>query len=118
MNDDTLTKAAAIGAEHAANAVGWFLQDTIGGRASGDVRERAAAILAGINDGDPAILDGLPAADLSGQWADTYTLLDLAEELDVSPEDDCIDDIATAYEDGFNTAAESAVAAACESVLD
>jgi hypothetical protein len=49
------------------DAAGWWAQDTVGGRAGGDTATRARAVLAGINDGDPAVLDALPTCDLSGQ---------------------------------------------------
>jgi hypothetical protein len=65
--------AAATGAQDGRSAAGWYAQDTYGGRVTRGAREAATAVLRGIADGDPAMLDGLPAPDLSGQWADTLT---------------------------------------------
>ncbi|BFU47721.1 DUF4314 domain-containing protein [Krasilnikovia sp. MM14-A1004] len=55
-----LARLRAAGAEAGRGAADWWAQDTIGGRATGDVRAIARRILAGIDDGDPAVLDGLP----------------------------------------------------------
>jgi hypothetical protein len=74
--DRAIQYARERGARDGANAAGWYIQDTIGGRAR-DPRNAARAILAGIENGDAAILDGFPTADLSGEWADTLTGLDL-----------------------------------------
>jgi hypothetical protein len=55
------------------DAARWWAQDTVGGRASGDTTTHARAVLAGTDDGDPAVLDSLPTCELSGQLADTPT---------------------------------------------
>jgi hypothetical protein len=65
--------ATATGAQDGRSAAGWYAQDTYGGRVTRGAREAATAVLRGIADGDPAVLDGLPAPDLSGEWADTLT---------------------------------------------
>lgn len=55
--------ARELGAQHGRKAASWL-----------DIDEsNAARILAGITDGDPAIMDILPSPDLSGQWADSLT---------------------------------------------
>lgn len=61
------------GARAGIRAADWWAQDTVGGRASGDTTTTARAVLAGIADGDPAVLDALPTCDLSSQGADTPT---------------------------------------------
>ncbi|MGK5741507.1 DUF4314 domain-containing protein [Micromonospora sp. URMC 103] len=53
----------AAGAAAGRSAAEWWAQDAVGGRAHGGVRERAREVLAGIDNGDPAMLDGLPFAD-------------------------------------------------------
>ncbi|MEU4217186.1 hypothetical protein [Actinoplanes sp. NPDC026623] len=68
--DATLRRLRAAATEAGRSAVDWWEQDTIGGRATGDVRAIAGRVLAGIDDGDPAVLDLLPRLDLSGQRAD------------------------------------------------
>lgn len=96
--EDTVQEA---GCRDGRNAAAWWIQDTIGGRANGDVHARALQILTGINDGDPAILDTMPtppAHDLAGDshwWADLHT----------------------AYTDGFQQGCEAAVVAACQTLL-
>lgn len=41
----------------------WWIQENIGGRSTGDVRELARTVLAGIHEGDPAVTDSLEGAD-------------------------------------------------------
>ena len=56
--------ARDLGAQHGRNAASWVeIPDAA----------TARAILAGMEDGDPAILDFLPSPDLSGQWAGMMT---------------------------------------------
>lgn len=70
-------------------------------------RETYAAVVAGLDDGDHAILDTLPAAPLSGEWADDPTpasvLADLAgtDAWDMFFTDDEAEALLGAYEDGF-----------------
>lgn len=47
-----------------------------------------ARVLAGIDDGDPEILDALPMLDLSGQWADGDTDRDVLDLIGVVYEED------------------------------
>jgi hypothetical protein len=56
------------------------------------------AVLCGIEDGDPAILDAYPSPDLSADGG--YTEADLARDLGLDGEDQLIPDAATAYLDG------------------
>src|SRR6266536_5887154 len=73
----TLAVLRQAGQDAGVGAADWWAQDTVGGRATGDTATTAGALLAGIDDGDPAILDALPVCDLSGQWADAPTEADL-----------------------------------------
>lgn len=57
-----LAHARAAGHRDGVNAAAWYLPASPG-------PETCARLLAGIDDGDPEILDQLPAPDLSGQWA-------------------------------------------------
>lgn len=59
-----LSYAKDLGERHGRNAASWI-----------DIPDAATAraILAGLEDGDPAILDTLPSPDLSGEWAGTLT---------------------------------------------
>ncbi|WP_019030719.1 DUF4314 domain-containing protein [Salinispora arenicola] len=65
-----LARLRALGAEAGRGAADWWAQDTLGGRATGDVRPAARRILAGIDDGDPAVLDGLPTFTPPTRWHD------------------------------------------------
>jgi hypothetical protein len=90
--DAALAYAAARGAGDGANAAGWYVQDTIGGRVSGDPTKAARYILRGIDDGDSAVTDGFPFADLSGQWADSLTGPQLVNDAWASAGVNSIDD--------------------------
>lgn len=73
-------KARTEGADDGKNAAGWWLQDApYGGRNTQGAGAAIAArgILKGIEDGDPAVLDELPAASLGGTWADEPTADDV-----------------------------------------
>ena len=64
--DAAIAYATAEGTRDGTAAAGWVeLPDG----SPGALR----AILDGIADGDPAVLDTLPSPDLSGQWADSLT---------------------------------------------
>ena len=77
----------------------------------------ARAILRGILDGDPAVLDTFPTADLSGQWADTLTGPELVRDaLDYAGQDPdgeaaeyAFSDICDAYETAFSDAVACAI---------
>src|SRR5215216_5766452 len=85
--DQAIEQAAKIGREHGANAASWWEQDALGGRATHDTRYTAEAVLKGLEDGDPAILDSLPQPDLSGQWADGYSSQDLLSDIGLNDGD-------------------------------
>lgn len=121
---DVLQALHEAGQRAGRNAADWWAQDTVGGRATGDTAGQARAVLAGIDDGDPAVLDALPVCDLSGQWANTPTEADLYahavppdapgwDDLDTPRRDEAIE----AYRDGFDTAAGERVAEHCRTAL-
>jgi hypothetical protein len=58
---DLLDTLRAAGAQAGRTATDWWAQDTVGGRATGDTAALARRVLAGLDDGDPAVLDGLPS---------------------------------------------------------
>ncbi len=117
------------GAQAGRDAADWWEQDTLGGRASGHTTARAVAILAGLEDIDPAIVDALPACDRSGQradqpahvpcWVDLYHDAAPADaprwdDLDPHARDEAIG----AYCDGYDNAAHDGVAAHCRRAVD
>jgi hypothetical protein len=107
----TLQRLRDAAAEAGGNAVDWWEQDAIGGRATGDVQATAARVLAGIEDGDPAVLDLLPRLDEPGQQtgdlsaAERYTAATGPSDgtwaaLDERRRDEATD----VYRDAFDTA--------------
>jgi hypothetical protein len=60
----------------------------------------------GIEDGDPKILDRLPASPLSGESADGLTPDDVIRDVEAGAEivvsDEERDDVLSAFEDGFH----------------
>jgi hypothetical protein len=122
MIEQAIARAAEIGAEHGENAASWWDQDAIGGRSQGDPVETAKLVLQGIDDGDPMVLDSLPAPDLSGEWADGYTPRRLLEDVgdndgDASFHEGLVDDLCRAYEDAFYDASLAAIVRSCELVI-
>lgn len=127
-HDRALAYARTRGEQDGRNAVSWF--DWMGGWSGPDPEKRAArAILAGIEDGDPAVLDTLPAADLSGQWADTLTGPQLVADAWIEAgitdwrsltgeHDAAFTDICDAYETAFSQAVEDEIARAARAVLE
>lgn len=114
--DAAIEYARSLGAEHGHAAATWYFD----GNTPADAY---APVLRGIEDGDPAILDTLPAPDLSGQWADSLTGPQLvrdalaAADIDLSADDSVTDDsvawdndICDAYEFAFSSAAEDEIA--------
>jgi hypothetical protein len=83
-------------------------QGEVDGRAAGSwlidgnsTQETAWRLLQGIEDGDPEVLDSVPSAPLSGEWADGLLSRDLLAEYGLNEDDDAADDVLTAYESGF-----------------
>lgn len=130
--DRAIDYATKRGEEDGRNAAGWYVQDTIGGRASGDPVKAARYILRGIDNGDSAVTDGFPFADLSGEWADTLTGPQLVEDAIVNVDDwtmtreawvaywaarEPFTPICDAYEVAFSTAAQDEIERAALAIL-
>ena len=101
----------AAGAEAGRAAADWWAQGTVGGRAAGDTAATARRVLAGVDDGDPAVLDTLPtlpAGDDPSRYRDAVTAADVA---DLTPAERA--EAGEAYRDGFDTAVLDAVTAHC-----
>ncbi|MET7968766.1 DUF4314 domain-containing protein [Micromonospora sp. NPDC005305] len=114
---DALRDAGAAAGRAAAQ---WWAQDAIGGRAHGDVRAAARAILAALDDGDPAVVDALPAADryddAAGRARYAEASPDGAPPWQRLPADRC-DQARWAWGDGFDTAVTDEVARQCRTAL-
>ncbi len=120
-----LDAMSGAGAQAGSAAADWWAQDTVGAHATGDTTRTARRVLAGLDDGDPAVCDALPVCDLSGQWADTpgeaqvYTDAAPAgapawQALEATRRSEVID----AYRHGFDTAVHDQVARHCTTILD
>lgn len=107
-----LDYARDLGAQHGKSAASWVeIPD----------ERTARLILAGMEDCDSAILDTLPSADLSGQWAgmlsgpalvsDALSEAGMDDDADAWPDaySDWFTDICDAYELAFDNAAEDEV---------
>lgn len=118
--DAALEAATDLGADHGRDAAAWWTQENVGGRVTGDASPVARRVLAGLDDGDPEILDGMPNADLSGTWADGITVADLLGDdlagIDVGCE--IAREIGDNYVNAFADAAHAAIADACRAVID
>lgn len=69
----------------------------------GNSTERAAReLLRGIEDGDPMVLDALPASPLSGEWGDAPTPADVLAWFDVDEDAEYADAVLSVYEDAFS----------------
>ncbi|MDG4817002.1 MULTISPECIES: DUF4314 domain-containing protein [unclassified Micromonospora] len=113
-----LRRMRAAGAEAGRTAADRWAQHTIGPRAGGDTRLAARRILAGIGDGDPAVLDALPHVTWAGESVDTSGWELFADAtgdvsgwfgLRVQERDEAMG----VYRDGFDTAATDRVAELC-----
>lgn len=98
-----LQAAKAAGREHGRSTGSWVID----GNTSD---ETIHTLLQGLEDGDPAVLDSLPADPLSGEWADDPTPASVLQEFSYTDDDPAIDDeILQAYEDGFYEAVRETV---------
>jgi hypothetical protein len=121
--EQILTAVRAAGEAAGRDAAGWWCQDTIGGRATGDVKPRARAILQALDDDDPELLDGLPCAD-PGRLDELEDLDDtgLAAILADSEGREALvaggrDELVDAYQAGFDEALQAVIAEQCRIVL-
>ncbi|MGC5322384.1 DUF4314 domain-containing protein [Micromonospora arida] len=113
-----LQRMRAAGTEAGRTAAEWWAQDAIGARASGDTRLTARRVLAGIDDGDPAVLDALPRFTSAAEAVDTAGWELFADAtgdvsgwfgLRIQQRDEAM----TVYRDAFDTAATDRVADLC-----
>lgn len=104
----------AAGGADGRSAADWWCQHTVGGSASGDVRAAARRILAGIDDGDPAVGDTLPVCDRSDSTLDLDEVLDEHGTAPAQPLTDAQRSAAVdAYANAYDQAAEARVIELC-----
>jgi hypothetical protein len=114
QRDDAMRAAVTAGAAAGRCTADWWCQHTVGGSATGDVRAAARRILAGIDDGDPAVLDTLPVCDRSDSTVDLDEVLDEhatapEQPLTAAQRAAALD----AYADAYDEAAEARVVELC-----
>ncbi|MGC5288897.1 DUF4314 domain-containing protein [Micromonospora sp. DT231] len=114
----SLQRMRAAGTEAGGTAAEWWAQDTIGARVTGDTRLAARRVLAGIDDGDPAVLDALPRFTFATEAVDTAgwgLFADVIGDvcgwfgLRIQQRDEAM----TVYRDAFDTAATDRIADLC-----
>jgi hypothetical protein len=115
-NEELIAKAEGLGADAGKAAGSWYFD----GNSSEDAMR---AFLVGIEEGDPAVMDTLPSAPLSGEWADDLTPHSLFVELagmeyDNTLTDALCDELCSAYELAYMTAAENEAVRYARAVLD
>lgn len=94
--------ASDLGAEHGKAAASWFFDGNT-------TAETYAAVLRGLDEGDPAIMDQLPHSPLSGEYADSMTPAKLLRELGWNEESVSAaqqDDLCLLYEQAFGEASQ------------
>jgi hypothetical protein len=80
--------------------------------------ETARRILAGIDEGDPEILDAFPAPRLGGEFADDPTWSDVLGEESCEDSDDGRPELLGVYEYAFACASEREIVRSCRFMLD
>jgi hypothetical protein len=82
-----------------------------------DSLETVRRTLAGIEEGDPAVLDALPSCPLSGEWAGGLTPVALLADLGVGEDDLAAEEILGEYERGFAEGVETEVVRSARGLL-
>jgi hypothetical protein len=112
--DKAVAKAAEIGREHGTNAAGEWAPEFLA-QSPTDAESRAQCVLEdGVQEAiDP---DMLPAPDLSGEWADGYTVQQLLWDtgIDLDPNEYDAGELADAYELAFSEAVEAEIVRVCQ----
>jgi hypothetical protein len=80
--------------------------------------ETAAKIVQGLMDGDPEIMDLIPSAPLSGEWADGLLPRDVLDWYGLTEDADEADDVLTAYELGYSAGAVHEVERSARAAID
>lgn len=94
ITDLRIERAEREGKQHGQAAGSWVID--------GNTSEQTArAILAGIRDGDPEVLDSLPSAPLSGEWADGLLPRDVLGWYGMDEDDPAADDVLTTFETAY-----------------
>lgn len=119
MNLNDLIKAAdTLGEQDGRDAASWYFTGS-------EDRDQYQQVLKGIEDGDPAILDTLPGSPLSGEFAGDMAPNALYEQLGVTElqlrnweQSDELDQLCTAYEEGFSTGVGDEITRQCRIMLE
>jgi hypothetical protein len=100
--DVLIEEARRMGEERGREVASWYFDGNT-------TTETYAAVLRGIEDGDPEILDTLPSSPLSGEWAGDPVPTDVLATLGVSHDSDAVDEYLDAYEMGFAMASQDQI---------
>lgn len=107
---DAERRAEAAGYEAGKAAGSWVID---GNTAEGTAR----AYLAGIEEGDPEVLDTLPSSPLSGEYADGLLPRDVLAMFGLDEDAPNADDILNAYEAGYSSGVVDEVARSARAIL-
>jgi hypothetical protein len=100
--DVLIEEARRMGEERGRAAASWYFDGNT-------PTETYAAVLQGIEDGDPVVLDTLPCSPLSGEWAGDPVPADVLSALGVTHDSDATQDYLWAYEEGFTQASQDMI---------
>ena len=106
---DVCAAARRMGENDGAAAASWYFN----GNTAASVY---AAVLSGIESGDPLVLDTLPWLDLSGEWADGPSERTIVASIRADADGGATDDddaLIDAYRDAFDSAVLDAVETSC-----
>lgn len=112
--EELVAQARQMGVVRGESAASWYWDF---GRMSGgqsNVEQACERFLEGYEKGDPEVLDTLPGAPLSGEWADELTPSTLLAELGVRETANALEangDLIDAFEEGFYQASQDAIVA-------
>lgn len=109
--DALMEHAYRLGAEAGEAAASWYFDGNT-------TQATYAAVLRGLDEGDPAIYDTFATAPLSGEWAGDPTPTSVLEEIGLTDSDDAADDALRMYEDGFGVAYADAVEAEARRMVE
>jgi hypothetical protein len=111
LSAETLEETARqLGRDEGTARASWYFDGST-------TRETYQRVLQGIEEGDPEILDDFPGSPLSGEWAGDPLPNDVLASLDVDPDDAAVDDLLTAYEQGFTDAVAEEIERAARAAL-
>lgn len=108
--DDVLERADVEGYEHGVAAGSWLVDGNT-------TPETARRLLAGVEDGDPMVMDALPSCPLSGEWADDLRPRDVLAMFELDEEHEAASDVLDAFEVGYQRGVQNEAVRATRGLL-